>query len=195
MKKSNLLSLIVSQLLFLSMLPLLLNLIHFLHPIVYFVIWMFETMIVYFFVYFIRKDTFTISKQTLLIGLTLYSICLLILLFMRPSNQTYDSYNLIPFETIAFYFSGTVHPLIACYNLTANVGLFIPFGTAALLLINKRSAFLLAIVPIIIISLIELLQFITQRGSLDIDDLILNVVGVFLGYSLIPIVGRVIKIY
>ena len=195
MKKSNLLSLIVSQLLFLLLLPLLFNLIHYLHPIVYFVIWIFVTMTVYFFIYFIRKDTFIFSKQTVFIGLTLYCISLFILLFMRPSNQIYDSYNLVPFDTISFYFSGAVNPLIACYNLAANVGLFIPFGTAALLLINKKSAFLLAIVPIIIISLIEFVQFITQRGSLDIDDLILNVVGIYLGYLLTPLLGKVIKIH
>lgn len=195
MKKSNLLSLIISQLLFLLLLPLLFNLIHYLHPIVYFVIWMSETVVVYFFIYFIQNKTITLSKQIVFIGLSLYSLCLLILLFMRPSNQTYDSYNLLPFNTINFYFSGTVNPLIACYNLAANVGLFIPFGMAALLLINKKTAFLLAIVPIIIISLIEFVQFITQRGSLDIDDLILNVVGIYLGYLLTPLLGKVIKIH
>ena len=34
--------------------------------------------------------------------------------------------------------------------------------------------------------MIEWLQLITKRGSLDIDDLILNVLGVCLGYLIYP---------
>ncbi|WP_176699601.1 hypothetical protein [Neobacillus massiliamazoniensis] len=60
--------------------------------------------------------------------LGLYTIAILVLLFFRPNDQSYQSWNLIPFSTISFYFSGKVNWLISFYNLSANIGLFIPYG-------------------------------------------------------------------
>ncbi|HHY74732.1 MAG TPA: VanZ family protein [Bacillus bacterium] len=44
------------------------------------------------------------------------------------------------------------------------------------------------------IAMIEGLQFFTKRGSLDIDDLILNLVGVCLGYWLYPFLKNIVVI-
>jgi glycopeptide antibiotics resistance protein len=52
----------------------------------------------------------------------------------------------------------------------------------------------LLIITICSISTIEWLQFITKRGSLDIDDLILNVLGVCLGYFIHPLFQKVLVI-
>ncbi|WP_281176533.1 VanZ family protein [Cytobacillus solani] len=49
--------------------------------------------------------------------------------------------------------------------------------------------------PFLLISLIEILQFITHRGSLDIDDLILNLFGIFIGYLLYPAFKRIFQLY
>ncbi|WP_163100427.1 VanZ family protein [Peribacillus alkalitolerans] len=191
MKKTNLIAWILSQALFLLILPFILDLFHYLHLIVYAVIWVCLTIIVFYYVYVWRNERLILSKSFFIGGIILYSICLVILLFFRPSNQEYGTYNLIPFETIRLYFSGVVSPLVAIYNLAANVGLFVPFGVALLLLCEKRpSITFMVVVPLLSIGLIEGMQYITRRGSLDIDDLILNLFGVGMGYAITPFVRR-----
>lgn len=40
---------------------------------------------------------------------------------------------------------------------------------------------------IIVLLSVEILQFITLRGTMDIDDIILNIVGAILGYGLMKL--------
>jgi glycopeptide antibiotics resistance protein len=124
--------------------------------------------------------------------ITLYTVVLLILLFFRPNDQSYNSMNLVPFTTITYYLSGKVNWLIAFYNLAANIGLFIPYGL--FLRFRHFSQWKALIIAILIIACIEVLQFVSHRGSLDIDDLILNVLGVYLGCVLFPFVRQVMNI-
>lgn len=125
--------------------------------------------------------------------LILYTSALIVLLFLRPNDQSYDSLNLIPFATIRHYLTDEIHWIIAFYNLTANIGLFIPYG---IYLMTKSLSFIkLLFTPFIFICLIETLQFITHRGSLDIDDLILNMLGVALGYLNYPIFKKVFIVH
>lgn len=149
-----------------------------------------------FLVFWIRKDNITAPYPLFISFLILYSISLIVLLFFRPHAQTYNTWNIEPFSTIIYYLSGKVPPLIAFYNLAANIGLFIPYGI--FLMIRKKktrlSLFQLLYIPLLSISLIELIQFITHRGSLDIDDVILNMLGIGLGYLLFPLFKRVVRI-
>lgn len=174
--------------------PILLQLTIYLHPIVLgtvaFCLWIlitFSTML-------IQKQTISFSYATLVSVLILYTVMLVVLLFFRPTNENYGLYNLIPFSTIEFFLSGKVNLLISFYNLAANIVLFIPYGI--LLMIRKRKMELFGYIylPFVIISTIEILQFYTHRGNLDIDDLILNMLGVFFGYLFYPIFKRVVKI-
>lgn len=196
LRKSIQLSIILSQGIFLLLYPLFSNLISYLHPIVLVVVWAFLTALVIFLVFWIRKDIISIPYSLFLSFLILYTISLLVLLFFRPHAQSYNTWNLEPFSTILYYLSGKVTPLIAIYNLVANIGLFIPYGI--FLMIRKENALSPVLrflyVPLLFISLIELMQFITHRGSLDIDDLILNMLGVCLGYLLFPLFKRVVHV-
>ena len=192
MKRTIVYSIILSQLAFFICLPLFRELFSYLHPVVIIVLWICLTTFVFFVLLILRKQSVIIPRFIMSLFLLVYSICLLILLFFRPSGQVYDNWNLMPFSTIGFYLSGNVSFLIAFYNLAANIGLFIPFGFAFMLTLKSR--IMLFVVPFISIGLIELLQFITQRGSLDIDDLILNLIGVFIGYVLTPVFLRVVTI-
>ena len=192
MKKSLLLSIIVAIGLFALLSPLLFKLVSYLHPIVLGVVLFCMVIAVFFIVIFIRKEKVQLRHSHFYILLLLYTIALFILLFFRPANQTYQSLNLVPFSTIAFYLSGKVNGLISFYNLAANIGLFIPFGL--FLKVKKCTPFQLFYIPILFVSLIELLQYFTRRGSLDIDDLILNVLGFFIGYLVYPLFNRVFKV-
>ena len=195
MQKSTVIAALLSQLLSIALLPFIIDLFQYLHPVVYAVVWLCLTLLVFFFVYLFRKERIVISRRIFIGGLIIYSICLLVLLFMRPENQSYDSYNLVPFHTIFFYLSGEVKALVSVYNLAANIGLFIPYGTALLLLVkNRPSNLVLLAVPILTVTIIEVTQWITNRGSLDIDDLLLNVIGAVIGYTLAPLVRRVVTL-
>lgn len=194
MKRTILFCLIISQVLFGVILPFILRLSLFLNPIALVVVWGSWTGAITFFICLFRRQKIILSKGIVMGIMLVYSLCLLILLFFRPGNQHYNQWNLTPFKTILFYFSNSVEFLVAFYNLAANIGLFIPYGLFLLLFSEKRSFSRLTVIPVLSISLIEVMQFLTHRGSLDIDDLILNTLGVGIGYILYPVFKRVIEI-
>lgn len=193
--KSVMLSLLLSQALFLCGLPLFLQLLLYLNPLVIMVVWFCILIFVSLAVLYFRGEMVKIPRllwQAAFIG---YSLSLMVLLFFRPKGQAY-SYNLIPFSTILSYLSNEMNGLVSFYNLSANVGLLIPFG---LYLLSKEGKDLSAsrkfLYPLLSISGIEICQFVFRRGSLDVDDLVLNMIGVYLGYILYPLFTRVVAIH
>ena len=131
------------------------------------------------------------------ISLVLYLSILFLLLFVRyrgswwmdvtPFEYAKMHMNLIPFKTIGGYvaaiFDGSMNLNIPLENLLGNLFLFFPLGIY-LPLFGKREDtlknFLCSTVSVIFI--IEFAQFLTKRGSFDIDDFILNLAGALLGY-------------
>jgi len=111
---------------------------------------------------------------------------------MRPSEPAYENSNLVPLKTISLYLSGNADWFVSFYNLAANVGLFVPFGV--LLACWTRRFLIKAFLPFALVSCIEITQLLTNRGSLDIDDLILNVLGFYIGYALVGLVRKIVKI-
>ena len=194
MKKSIIMSFVFSQCVFIILLPVWVELTKYLHPIVIGVVWFLIFFLVLFVVCLVKNEQIQFSKHILHALTFLYSIGLLILLFFRPKGQNYGTINLIPFNTIHFYLSGNVGYLITFYNLGANIGLFIPFGLYYRYIKKTPSMKQLLIITIFSISTIEWLQLFTKRGSLDIDDLMLNVLGVSLGYFIYPFFRKVLFI-
>jgi glycopeptide antibiotics resistance protein len=191
MKKTTKLYLLFSQIVFLLLLPILLQLTTYLHPLVIGVVWFCFTLLVLYVVCLLQHEKIVVSRRSLHMIAFLYLSGLIILLFFRPANQEYGSINLLPFETVLYYLSGDVDFLIAFYNLAANIGLFVPFGLYYCYIKMKPSIKPLVMIAICSISVIEALQYLTKRGSLDIDDLILNLFGVFVGYSIFPLIRKV----
>jgi glycopeptide antibiotics resistance protein len=191
-KKTLFITMFLSIGMFIVLSPILIRLVSYLHPIVLAVVLFCIMGIVFLLVLLIRKETINISYSLFLSLLILYTAALLILLFFRPNEQSYNAMNLIPFSTVAFYLSGKVNWLISFYNLAANIGLFIPYGIY--LRLKSYSQLKTLLVPLLMIACIEILQFITHRGSLDIDDLILNLLGVYLGFILFPFVKQIVNI-
>lgn len=194
MTKTFKISLLYSQILFFILLPVWIDLTKYLHSLVIVIVWFCFSSFVLFVVNLVKKEKVRVSINLLHFVSLLYSMGLLVLLFFRPQNQTYGSINLIPFETIYFYLSGQVDYLIAIYNLGANIGLFLPFGIYYRYISKQPTLKKIIVMTICSISMIETLQFLTKRGSLDIDDLILNVLGVCLGYLIHPIFQKVLVI-
>ncbi|WP_404451705.1 VanZ family protein [Virgibacillus necropolis] len=191
MKKTIMYGLLLSQAIFFILLPLWMQLTNYLHPLVIGVVWFGFSFIALFIVCWVTKEEIRISAWVFHFTTLFYSMALLILLFFRPNTQKYDTFNLIPFDTIIFYLSGEVQLLISFYNLGANIGLFIPFGLYYRYISQKPSFIRMLLITIVLICMIEGFQFITRRGSLDVDDLLLNVLGVSIGYVIYPVFQKV----
>ncbi|MGF6949548.1 glycopeptide antibiotics resistance protein [Neobacillus sp. B4I6] len=192
MRKTLFISMMISFLIFILFSPVFIRLVSYLHPIVLIVVLFCIVWLVLWLVLFIRKETINLPYPLFLGGLTLYTVALVILLFFRPNEQSHHSMNLVPFSTIAFYLSGKVNWLISFYNLAANIGLFLPYGL--FLRYKQFSQWKALFIASLMIACIEVLQFISHRGSLDIDDLILNLLGIYLGCVLFPLVQQVVNI-
>lgn len=97
--------------------------------------------------------------------------------------------NFIPFETIRGYIIALIYRrnehLIynAFINLCGNIVAFIPLGLFLPCLWKKLQLLKnLLLCSGITVLTIELIQLVTLRGSCDIDDFILNLFGILLGF-------------
>lgn len=120
----------------------------------------------------------------------LYCIVMIWLLFLQRlgSMAPTGRYNLVPLDTVRLYVRLLQHSESltqrnsAIANLAGNVVLFIPFGIFIPLMVSWQQKFL----PFVILTtglllLVELLQYVTGLGALDVDDMILNFCGVMIG--------------
>ncbi|NUU76560.1 VanZ family protein [Paenibacillus xylanilyticus] len=103
----------------------------------------------------------------------------------RTSGERYQ-YNLIPLETIK--------PLLLerdrynaetwVKNLFGNIVLFIPLGIWIPWLFRKcRTGLRFTLTVTLLLLAVELTQLVTRVGSFDVDDIILNTVGAWIGYA------------
>lgn len=111
-------------------------------------------------------------------------------------TQLKRSINLIPFKTVIEYvekYQSGYPSLIrhAIVNLGGNVATFIPLGYFLPAIWAKlRNARTMFIYSSIIIASVEIIQYFTLLGSLDIDDYILNIAGIFLGFLIYRITKK-----
>lgn len=110
------------------------------------------------------------------------------LFFSESVGRTgYDEYhyNLIPFDTIRRYilYADVVGRKAVILNLLGNIIGFLPIGFFPPLLNTKyRRLHVTVLLAAGLSILVELIQLVTRVGSCDIDDVILNTLGGFLGY-------------
>ncbi|SET71599.1 VanZ like family protein [Oceanobacillus limi] len=97
--------------------------------------------------------------------------------------------NFVPFKTISTYIQaiidGSMNVDIPIKNLFGNLFLFLPMGIYLPFFINKGNKLqTFTILMIIVLLFIETIQLVTRRGSFDIDDFILNMIGALIGYGI-----------
>lgn len=92
--------------------------------------------------------------------------------------------NLIPFKTILPYLLGDMGLVIGGLNILGNILLLVPLGFLAPLLKPEMRAGKALILAIASGLLIETAQLLMRVGRFDIDDVILNGLGVMLGFWL-----------
>ncbi|MCD4761874.1 VanZ family protein [bacterium] len=125
------------------------------------------------------------KKKYLIVIIILYlAILIELIVFKYPTGMTFSiaNANLIPFKTILVYFSGEPTWKIAIRNLLGNIVVLVPLGflLAAMYQRLKWNRALLA--GLFTGVVLELLQVIFKSGVFDIDDIILNFLGVIIGY-------------
>jgi glycopeptide antibiotics resistance protein len=150
------------------------------------------------------------KRKRRLIWLLFAAYCgiMLWLLFGRGThNAGYDyadslihNVNLLPFHTVSDQLRNLLNPLSpglfthAWINLGGNVAVFIPLGIFLPWIWPKyRRWGRFFLVSSGIILTVEFLQWITLRGILDVDDYILNMLGLFGGYVLFRLSARLMK--
>ena len=138
-------------------------------------------------------------KRNINIYMILYILCLISILFLvgRPPIRISISWYIpepTPFKTIISQLKyGSINEIIR--NIIGNLCLFIPLSFLLILKDNKYKNILrqtVIILPSILMT--EILQMITNVGVFDIDDIILNYLGVLLFVIIMNIVN-IDKIY
>ena len=94
--------------------------------------------------------------------------------------------NLEPFHTIRLFWNALdqeEYRRLAIINLGGNVLMFVPLGFfLPTLWKSLRKWWKTWIATLLIMLTVELIQLFTLRGSFDVDDLILNLLGAAVGY-------------
>ena len=107
-------------------------------------------------------------------------ILLLYELLTRVEMNSMSGYNLVPFQEILRYKVGTDNFYI---NVVGNIALFVPFGYFISRYVKPKKILPILFVSLISSSTIEFVQLGIGR-SFDVDDIILNVFGSFIGFLL-----------
>lgn len=145
-----------------------------------------------------NHETINRTNQLLMRILTaLYALVLVFVLFVGKgaganSDWSFVSYvkaytNLVPFATLAEYArrlaADTINVETVVYNDLGSIALFVPLGVIIPFFFEKLGKLWRCATASLGVSfVIELLQLVLRRGSFDVDDMILNVVGAAVGY-------------
>lgn len=115
-------------------------------------------------------------------GLLLYWMFLGFGRTLRPGPPY--SYNIVPFDTIRQYWRAMESFPFRVWgvNLLGNIGVFIPFGILVpIIWVSMRSIGSLLLTIVIALVILEVSQMLLGAGTMDVDDIILNVLGVLCG--------------
>lgn len=122
------------------------------------------------------------------LGIIYLSVLIYLLFFAFFRKNTTTQVNLVPFKTIITFFTDFYLPhwWYWVINIPGNIVAFIPIP---LIINNLTGCYFRSstkfIVALFIPTGIELLQWVFQVGSPNIDDVILNSIGFYFGYSLL----------
>jgi glycopeptide antibiotics resistance protein len=115
------------------------------------------------------------------------------LMFRFGGTDASHQANLVPFKTIVPYLFGNQGLIIGGVNLLGNVALLVPIGLLAPLVFKNmtwKKSLALAVASGLTI---EIMQVVLQLGIFDIDDVILNALGVMVGYWAFQIIAKWIR--
>ncbi len=137
------------------------------------------------------------NKKQRLFGKILFCLYIIFLVYFLIFSERYGRepgavsyrYNLVLFQEIRRFWTYRRQlgfgPFIT--NLAGNVLIFVPFGFFLPMASKFRSLPTTLFFSFILSLAIEMIQFMTQVGSFDVDDLVLNTLGGLIGYMIFAI--------
>lgn len=133
------------------------------------------------------KNSFTEKKnanysRNILVGVIFFSYIVAVIYATFFSERLqYETINLKMFSSYFYLLEDFSYRL--WFQMVGNILLFIPIGGMLPIILKKFSKFqYILFVGLALSACIELVQYITKRGVLDVDDIINNMLGVILGY-------------
>ena len=128
----------------------------------------------------------------------IYCFILIYILFLSRGAMIHYSYaqyfrqftNFIPFKTIIEYVQRYHNGFrnLSVINLLGNFVLFMPMGALLPCVIHKLDRFWKVTLTVLgMVVMVEIVQGILRVGSVDIDDVLFNVIGAMIGYGIIKI--------
>jgi len=113
-----------------------------------------------------------------------YTVFLLYLMFFGFGRSQYDIniVRLLPMISTFNFVKETIIWKTIIINVFGNILMFVPFGFLGIVFPKLNNFRLLIFDFLFAIILVESLQYFTRLGVFDIDDVILNTVGVAIGF-------------
>lgn len=132
------------------------------------------------------KDTKMAKFHLLRCFFWIYFVILVYFLLLSERKEyTYYRYNLVLFQEIQRFLNGAKYfsTKEILLNLLGNVIGFVPLGFMIPVVQRKKTFSFLCVIFVFLFSLtIEIIQLMLRIGVFDVDDLLLNTLGGFIGY-------------
>ncbi len=125
-----------------------------------------------------NKKKLIIHEELISLSFIIYILCLFYIVTFQ--DVSWSTHNFVPFKEILRYDIGSG---IFYKNIFGNMLLFVPYGIFIARYLKLKEPLILVIIAFITSLSVEVIQFLIGR-VFDVDDIILNVVGCFLGFSL-----------
>ena len=123
-----------------------------------------------------NKIKFKLYRELFMLSFLLYSLILFYVVTFQDVN--YGTNNFIPFKEILRYEVGSSYFI---HNVLGNILLFIPFGFFVSYILKTKKPIYIIVITLVTSLVIEYTQLLIGR-TFDVDDVLLNIIGGFLGY-------------
>ena len=126
-----------------------------------------------------NREKIVFYKEIFAFMFILYIMCLFyVVTFQDIDSQGISGYNIIPFKEMFRYSIGS---RLFFKNVVGNLLMFIPFGFFTAYIIRDSKLIWTLLITLLISLTIEVTQYYIGR-VFDIDDIILNVIGGWIGF-------------
>jgi len=121
-----------------------------------------------------------------------YTLFLLYLMFFGMGRKQMDDHllTMAPVVSTINFIKGCISWRDAFAIVAGNIVMFMPFGFLGWLFPKLNTLQNLLFAFISAITIIEALQYFSRMGIFEVDDIILNTFGVFLGFLVKNYIGR-----
>lgn len=133
-----------------------------------------------------KKEKFVLYKELFILSFIIYVLCLFQVVTSTDA-PSWTTNNFIPFKEILRYRIGSK---LFIKNVVGNMLLFLPYGFFTSLLLKPKKSYLIIFLTVIASVSIEIVQMKIGR-VFDVDDILLNIIGGYLGYLLYALLRKV----